>query len=59
MLSCIAHALLSERRLLSAGLAMGWTSRPIGAVQGSILDGFGDVFGLEGRDALEVGDGAG
>ena len=32
--------------------------RPVGAVEGAVLDGFARVFGREGRGALEVGDGA-
>src|SRR5579862_1428667 len=34
------------------------SSRPEGAIQGSVLDGFGDVFWLQATDAFEVGDGA-
>ena len=53
----------------SAELRSAWTgrrpvptracSRPERAVQRAVLDGFGDVFGLDGGGAFEVGDRAG
>src|SRR5260370_27339505 len=33
--------------------------RPVGAIQGAVLDGFGDVLGFDGRSFFDVGDGAG
>jgi hypothetical protein len=39
--------------------AAGAPSPPEAAVEAAVLDGFGDVFGLHGRVAAEVGDGAG
>ncbi len=34
-------------------------SRPKRPIQGAVLDGFGDVFGLKGDLALQIGDGSG
>ncbi len=33
--------------------------RPVGAVEGAVLDGFGYVFGFDLRGLFDVGDGAG
>jgi hypothetical protein len=35
------------------------TLRPVGAVETAVLDGFGDVFGFDGRQSFDVSDGAG
>ena len=32
---------------------------PVGTVEGAVLDGFGDVFGVEVGGVFDVGDGAG
>ncbi len=32
---------------------------PVGAIQASVLDGFGDVFGFDVRGVFDVGDGTG